>query len=226
MNYIFESEGKSRAEAEKMVFDILGLGSDDLTFKTVNSGMGLLGLVSRKPVVVRAVPNHQIAPEIYIKAVLITLIKKMGFSIVVNSVGERDGNIYIEMDSPDSGIIIGKQGKTLDAIQFLINLLIEQKLRHGRRIMLDISGYRDRREKRLTRLARMIADKVSKSNQSVALDYMNPYERRIIHLALEEDARVYTKSEGNGLYKRVRVIPSDSIGNYAEEAEPEFEDEF
>jgi spoIIIJ-associated protein len=150
----------------------------------------------------------------------------MGFSIVVNSVGERDGNIYIEMDSPDSGIIIGKQGKTLDAIQFLINLLIEQKLRHGRRIMLDISGYRDRREKRLTRLARMIADKVSKSNQSVALDYMNPYERRIIHLALEEDARVYTKSEGNGLYKRVRVIPSDSIGNYAEEAEPEFEDEF
>lgn len=208
MNYIYETEGKNRQEAEKKALDILNISPDDVTFEPVNSSSGILGLVSRKPVVLRVFADKKELPiETIIKGVLLTIVKKMDIIADVVATGEMDGNLYIELSSDDSGILIGKHGRTLDALQFLLNLLIDSKLRNGRRIMVDVESYRAKRQQSLTRLAKGVAEKVHRSQQSVLLEYMNPYERRIIHLALETDEHVFTESDGNGVYKRVRIIP-------------------
>lgn len=211
MNYIYEAEGKNKAEAEKKALDVLGLKEEDVTFRTPeNSRSGLLGIVSRKPVTVQVVPNESVPFEAVIRGVVLTLIEKMGIECSIETIGEMDGNILVEVSSEDSGILIGKQGRTMDSLQFLVNLLLDSKYKNGKRIMLDIANYREKRQRRLSRMAKTVADKVFKSKRSVALEYMNPYERRIVHLALEEDDRVFTRSDGNGVYKRVRILPAAS----------------
>lgn len=226
MNYIFESEGKSKAEAEEKALQTLGLQASDVTFKPVGPGKGILGLVSRKPTVLRAYPLENTPLDPIIKGTAITVIKKMGFEAEVKSVVHEEENIIVDIASPDSGILIGKRGRTLDALQFIVNLLVHSRLRNSKRIMLDIEGYRDRRQKALTRLAKSVADRVARSGQSVLLEYMNPYERRIIHLSLEEDERVTTRSDGNGLYKRVRVLPAGGdFEDYVDDEEPPYRDD-
>ena len=130
---------------------------------------------------------------------------------------DTDENYIVHIESEDSGILIGRQGKTLDALQFLLNLLVTPELQKRKRILVDVARYRERRKKKLTKLARSVGDRVAKSGRSVLLESMNPYERRIVHLTLEEDDRVTTRSEGNGLYKRVRVVILRTDGDDVEE---------
>ena len=227
MNYIYEAEGKNKAEAEKKVLETLGLGEGDIALKTdKNTGGGILGMVSRKPVVVRAYiegDGENIPVETIIKGVVLTLIAKMGIEAEVVNVGELEGNIYVELASEDSGILIGKQGRTVDALQFLLNLLIDSRSRNGRRIMIDIANYREKRQRRLSRMAKSIADKVARTRRSVALEYMNPYERRIVHISLEDDDRVFTRSDGNGLYQRVRILPAGGPGGSEESDQMDYD---
>lgn len=230
MNYIYESEGKNRAEAEKRALDFLHLDPSSVTLKPASSRKGILGLVSKKPVIIRVYPNDDtISLDTLITGVLLTLIKKMGMQAEVERISEIDSNITVELSSEDSKLLIGKQGRTLDALQFVLNLMIDTKVRKGKRIMVDVAQYRSRRHKRLVKLAKAVADRVNKMKKPVLLEYMNPYDRRIIHLALEEDNRVFTKSDGNGVYKRVRVIPqsksqevNESEGEFYEEAEDDY----
>ena len=217
MNYIYEAEGKTKQDAEKKALEVLGVSADQVSFKTVTSGKGFLGIVNKKPAVVRAYVKLDSVPvEVIVRGVVLTVIKKMGLDAEIEAIGELDGNIYISLHSDDSGILIGKQGRTLDALQFLVTLMIDSKYRQGKRIMIDVASYRERRQQRLSRLARAVADRVHKTRQSVLLESMNPYERRIVHLALEHDERVYTKSDGNGVYKRVRIIPMSERPEVAE----------
>jgi len=151
----------------------------------------------------------------------------MGIEAEVVGMGDVDGKIYIELASPESGILIGKRGATLDALQFLLNLMVDPKIRHGRKIILDIESYRDKREMSLVRLSRSIASGVAKTGKSRLLEPMNPYERRIIHMALQKDEKVFTRSEGNGTYKRVRVISAKDRHKYKdlETKNPELPDD-
>lgn len=208
--YLFEQEGKTRADAETRALEILGVDAADVEFEELSTGTrGLMRLVKREPVVVRVRAVADLEPEIHAKGVLMTVIAKLGIDANILQVGERDENLYVEIGSEDSGFLIGKHGRTLDAIQFLVNLIVNTRTRSGRRIMVDVEQYRERRERSLKRLASRMAERVAKSSRPILLNYMNPYERRIIHLALEEDSRVYTESDGNGVYKRVRVIPTE-----------------
>lgn len=207
-NYIFEAEGKSKSEAEEITLKTLRLSEKDVKFEVVESGRGgFLGLTQKKPAVVRAYPAHEQIPlEKIAHGMLITLLKKMGIQAEVVGMGDIDGKLYIELSSKDSGIIIGKRGTTLDAIQFLLNIMIDPKIKGNRKIVVDIESYRDKRELALVRLGKSIANAVAKTGRSRLLEPMNPYERRIIHLALQKDERVFTRSEGNGTFKRVRII--------------------
>lgn len=216
LGYIFESEGKSVAEAEASVLQLLRLKEEDLRFEVLESGKGgFLGITQKKPALVRAfVSSKDIPAEKIIHGVAITLLKKMGIAAEVVGMGDVDGKIYIELASQESGIIIGRRGNTLDALQFLLNLMIDSKIRHGRKIVLDIESYRDKREMSLVRLAKSMASSVAKSGKSRLLEPMNPYERRIIHMALQKDGRVFTLSDGNGTYKRVRIIPMKDKHKY------------
>lgn len=214
MNYLLEVEAKNKSEAQKTAEELLGVSAD--LFDVENESSGLLGLVSRKPSVFRVSEKADIPDEAKIRGVVLTIIDKMGIYADVTGFDDKDENYVVQLESEDSGILIGRQGRTLDALQFVVNLLISSELKNKKRILVDVAEYRERRKKKLHKIAQSVAQKVGKSGRSVLLESMNPYERRIVHLALEEDSRVTTRSEGNGLYKRVRVVAirNDSGDDY------------
>ena len=133
------------------------------------------------------------------------VIERMGYSGKVSVLFREDHKIGIKIDSEYSSILIGKKGKNLDALQLLANIYAGRQGREDMRIILDSENYRIRREESLVRLAYTVADRVRESRTSILLEPMNPFDRRLIHTTLNDIADIETKSEGEGLYKQVRV---------------------
>ena len=170
-------------------------------------GGGFLGIGSKTPSVFTI---HTIAEKTpanaVIRGVVMMLTSRLGFDVKVVSVElKEDDKLYVTMESDKAGHIIGKRGKTLESLQFLVNLLVQQFTGEPPKILLDIENYRERRAKYLTDIAQKMANMVAKYGKSRLLEPLNPFERRLIHVALQEDERVETESEGVGVYKRVRI---------------------
>jgi spoIIIJ-associated protein len=134
------------------------------------------------------------------------LIQKMGYQATVSVLFREDQKIGLKIDSESSSILIGKKGKNLDSLQLLANIFATKLGKEDMRVILDSENYRIRREESLVRLAYSVADKVRESRSSILLEPMNPFERRLIHTTLNDISDVETKSEGEGLYKQVRVL--------------------
>ena len=130
----------------------------------------------------------------------------MGYECKVNINFRKDLKLGFDIDSPNSSIIIGRKGKNLDAIQLLANVYAA-KLDEDYKIIIDSEDYRMRHEEYIVRNAFKNAEYVRKTGKSKLLEPMNPFERRLIHTALNDFNGVETKSEGDGLYKQVRIIP-------------------
>ncbi len=124
--------------------------------------------------------------------------------ISVQTIEETD-KLYVEIISDSAGIIIGKRGKTLEALQLITNIIVNKDKDKWIKVILDIENYRDKRENTLTDLAVKVASKVKKTGKFQILEPMNPFERRIIHMALQNDPRIFTKSEGAGNLKKVKI---------------------
>jgi len=133
------------------------------------------------------------------------LIERMGYSGKVSILFRDKHKLGLKIDSEHSSILIGKKGKNLDALQLLINIYAGRLGREDMRIILDTENYRIRREETLVRLAYNVAEKVRESRGSILLEPMNPFDRWLIHTTLNDISDVETKSEGDGLYKQVRV---------------------
>ena len=131
----------------------------------------------------------------------------MGEVTIVSSIDE-EGALTIEMSGDNMGILIGKRGQTLDSLQYLTNRVANKSQDGYVRVKLDTEDYRKRRKQTLENLAKNIAYKVKRSRKPISLEPMNPYERRIIHSALQADDRVSTHSEGEEPYRRVVVTPN------------------
>ena len=134
------------------------------------------------------------------------VIERMGYDVKVNITYREDKKIGIKLESTSSSILIGRKGKNLDALQLLANIYAGRLGHEEKRIILDTENYRIRREESLVRLAYTTADKVRSSRNSILLEPMNPFERRLIHTTLNDIPDVETKSDGDGLYKQVRVF--------------------
>lgn len=134
------------------------------------------------------------------------LIERMGYSGNVTVLFREDKKIGLKIDSEHSSIIIGKKGKNLDAIQLLANIYAGRLDQEDMRVILDIENYRIRREEALVRLAYTVADRVRENRASMLLEPMNPFDRRLIHTTLNDISDVETKSEGEGLFKQIRVF--------------------
>ena len=134
------------------------------------------------------------------------LIEKMGYEVAVEIMFREDKKIGIKLTSSSSSILIGRKGKNLDALQLIVNVYAGHLGREDVRVILDTENYRIRREESLVRLAYVTADKVRQKKTSMLLEPMNPFERRLIHTTLNDISDVETKSEGEGLYKQVRVL--------------------
>jgi len=119
---------------------------------------------------------------------------------------EESRYMNIDVAGDQMGIIIGKRGQTIDSLQYLVSLVVNKESNEYIRVKVDTENYRERRKKTLEELAKNIAFKVKKTKRSVSLEPMNPYERRIIHSALQNDKYVYTKSEGEDPYRHVIVL--------------------
>ena len=118
---------------------------------------------------------------------------------------EEESTIEIELEGEDMGILIGKRGQTLDSLQYLVSLVVNKKSNSYVKVKLDTENYRERRKETLENLAKNIAFKVKRTKRPVTLEPMNPYERRIIHSALQYDKFVETHSEGEEPYRKVVV---------------------
>ena len=120
-------------------------------------------------------------------------------------INKNDGSVTFKLHGDDMGILIGKHGQTLDSLQYLTNLVANKNSSERVRVIIDVEDYRDRRIETLTRLANRLADKVKRTGERVALEPMNPHERKIIHMALQGDRRVTTLSEGDDPYRHVVI---------------------
>lgn len=134
------------------------------------------------------------------------VIQKMGYEVKVEIMFREERKIGIKLQSESSSILIGRKGKNLDALQLLMNVYAGHLGREDIRVILDTENYRIRREETLVRLAYTTADKVRSYRKSILLEPMNPFERRLIHTTLNDIPDIETKSEGDGLYKQVRVL--------------------
>ena len=134
--------------------------------------------------------------------------KAMDMEVELKTEIDQDGALCVDMSGEHMGILIGKRGQTLDSLQYLANRVANKHQEGYVRVKLDTENYRARREETLRHLAKNIAHKVKRNRRPVALEPMNPYERRIIHSALQADDRVSTHSEGEEPYRRVVVTPN------------------
>jgi spoIIIJ-associated protein len=113
--------------------------------------------------------------------------------------------LNIEISGEDMGVLIGKRGQTLDSLQYLVSLVVNKGTKEYIRVKVDTENYRERRNKTLENLAKNMAFKVKRTRRSVTLEPMNPYERRVIHSALQNDSYVTTHSEGEEPYRKVVI---------------------
>ena len=125
--------------------------------------------------------------------------------IIDSSYDDIDKVLNIDLKGPEMGIIIGKRGQTLDSLQYLVNLAVNRKSGDYVRVKIDTEDYRRRRKETLENLAKNVAYRVKRTKKAVSLEAMNPYERRIIHFALQNDSYVSTHSEGEEPYRHVVV---------------------
>lgn len=130
----------------------------------------------------------------------------MGMKVSMETViDEKEGEMQVMLEGDDMGILIGKRGQTLDSLQYLVSLVVNKETEGYLRVKLDTENYRERRKDTLETLARNISYKVKRTKRPVSLEPMNPYERRIIHSALQNDRYVVTRSEGEDPYRHVVI---------------------
>ncbi|MEL3907080.1 MAG: protein jag [Treponema sp.] len=221
---IYEFEGKTEREAIDKAIAELGLESDQFDVEIVEIQKNSLfkkgyakirvhldgGNVpapvkpeaSRESVLAQGADSEK---ETELLTFIKGLIQAMGYTARPEILSREDQKLLIRLSSEDSAILIGKKGKNLDALQLVANVYAG-KIGISERVMLDCESYRIRREETLVRLAYTTADQVVMNKTSVLLEPMNPYERRLIHSTLSDIHDVDTKSEGEGLYKQVRVL--------------------
>ena len=203
-----EFKGKTVEEAVTAASVEFGIPSSELEYEVVEKGSnGFLG-IGAKPAVIKA---RKIEKSLNIvdktREYLITLFKAMDIETEISiDFDEVSNNMNINLEGPEMGILIGKRGQTLDALQYLIHLFVNKESEVHIHVKLDTENYRARRKDTLENLAKNIAFKVKRSRRSVTLEPMNSYERRIIHSALQNDKYVATRSEGDEPYRKVVVF--------------------
>lgn len=182
----------------------LGVTSDQLEYEVVNEGStGFLGFGS-KPAVIKA--RKKFSPEDGVKDFLNRVFKAMDMEVEIHAQYDAENSVVsVELKGSEMGVLIGKRGQTLDSLQYLTNLAVNKKAENYVKVKLDTEDYRKRRRETLENLARNISYKVKRTKRPVSLEPMNPFERRVIHSALQNDRFVSTHSEGEEPYRHVVV---------------------
>ncbi|MBP2072110.1 MULTISPECIES: RNA-binding cell elongation regulator Jag/EloR [Thermoanaerobacterium] len=196
--------GKTVEEAINAGLIELGISRDMVDIEVIDEGSkGFLGLLG-KQAIVKIIVKDVVKENV--KKFLDGIIKLIGIDVEYD-IDEKDNSILVNLKGNEVGLLIGYRGETLDSLQYLTSLVANKKNIEGihKRILLDAENYRAKREKILINLANKIAKKVKQENRSITLEPMNANERRIIHLALQDDPDIETFSEGEEPNRRVTI---------------------
>lgn len=182
----------------------LGTTSDRIEYEVVEKGSsGILG-IGRKDAVIKV--RKKYSPEDDAREFLENVFKAMKLEVeIIIDKDEESNTLNIDLKGEDMGVLIGKRGQTLDSLQYLTNLAVNRRAENFVKVKVDTEDYRKRRRETLENLARNIAYKVKRTKRPVALEPMNPFERRVIHSTLQNDKFVTTHSEGEEPYRHVVV---------------------
>ena len=210
----YEFEGKTTEEAIQIASRELSIPEEELHIDIIEPGSGgIFGLVgSRKAKIKVTLPKDEQAEKenedgLHLaKEALENILVRIPVEASVRAEA-TDGKIILEIEGDKSGLLIGRKGKTLDALQFIVNKIVNKAMEKKINVVVDAENYRKRRRESLIQMALKIADKAKRIKKPVATNPLNPHDRRIIHLALKEDDELDTKSRGEGLLKKVVVIP-------------------
>lgn len=204
-----EFEGKSTEEAIENACAHFQVSPEQLEIEIISVGShGIFGLGGRKAKIRAALQEE--SEELLLtsaREILEKLLERMRENATVRAQQEED-RISLSIDTDDAGLLIGKQGQTLDALQYLVTKMVAKKSRRKVRIAIDVEAYRARHNEALANLALKYGEKVRRSGKPITLNPMNPYDRRIVHMALQGDKDLKTTSRGEGLYKKVVISPA------------------
>jgi spoIIIJ-associated protein len=211
----FEFEGKTTEEAIENACRQLNLSKDEMDIEIIEPGSaGIFGLVGgRKAMVKVSTTSEQPEPveetnglTIAKEALenILTLIPMEGTTV---NAEQADGTIFLTINGDKSGLLIGRKGRTLDALQFIVNKIVSKTLEKRIKVVIDSENYRQRRRDSLIQMALRMGDKAKSIRKPVITNLLNPYDRRIIHLALKDDGALDTKSRGEGILKKILIIP-------------------
>jgi spoIIIJ-associated protein len=215
-----EFEGKTTEEAIEQACTHFQLPPESLDIEIISVGSpGLFGIGGRKAKVRVVLSRDEeegegegegeadtdLLPQA--QDLLERILELMGEKAKVLGRFDEEDRLSLGIDAEDPGLLIGKQGQTLEALQYLLTKMIAKKARRKVRVFIDIESYRARHQEALTQLAIKSGEKAKKSGKPITLNPMNPHDRRIVHLALQGDKEVKTMSRGEGLYKKVVVYP-------------------
>ena len=201
-----EFSAKTVTDAVTAACQQFSVTSEKLEIEVVDEGKaGILGF-GAKPAIIKARVKATLLDNV--KIFLNDVFAAMNIEVVVNvDYNEEEKNMNIDLVGEDMGMLIGKRGQTLDSLQYLVSLVVNKETEEYIRVKVDTENYRERRKATLENLAKNMAHKVKRIRRSVSLEPMNPYERRIIHAALQDDKYVTTHSEGDEPYRRVVITP-------------------
>jgi spoIIIJ-associated protein len=217
-----ETEGKTTEEAIQRACEELGVSLEDLEVEVLSNGSsGFLGL-GVKNAKIRATVKEKSAPRISevrpprapsdpqaaetAKKTLQDILRLLEVEATVEQ-KEDSERIILNIKGDGSGLLIGRKGQTLDAIEYLINKIVHKDAEDKKRIVVDTENYRLRREDSLVQLAQRLAEKAKRLGRPVTISPMSAHDRRIIHLALQDDKTLRTWSTGSGLYRKVIISP-------------------
>lgn len=199
-----EKKGKNVEEAIRAALDELGCEIEDVSIEVVEeASKRLLGFMGNKPAVVKVSMREK--PELEAQKIVEDLLRKMKIDYQIDRVEWENGTTRINIVGKDMGLLIGRKGETLNALQFIAGLMINRKREEKVRIVLDVEDYRKKREQSLEALALRLSEKVKQTQKNVIMRPMSSQERRIVHTVLQEDPELVTYSMGDEPNRKVVI---------------------
>lgn len=214
MHQYIEVEEDTTEEALESALKELGVNREQVSVRVIHEPTkGILGL-GAKLAKIRVTLKEDISstPE----AVLHEILSHMGLDAEVES-QIINGSVHLTVSSDNPGILIGKHGQTLNAVEYLLNCILNRSSLVKKKVFVDAEGYRERREQMLTDLASRAAEKVKQTHQEIVLDPMPPRDRRIIHVTLQSDEHIRTYSRGEGMMRRVAITTRERYESNSEQ---------
>lgn len=199
-------KGKNVDEAVSAALAVLGIEKEKAKINVIAEGKpGVMGILGGEEAEVEVKAQGSATEEA--ASVLQNILDKMGLLAIAESAGEGEEQIRLSVKGEDMGRIIGKEGVMLKALEVVVGAIVRKSTGQMLRIHIDAGGYMEKREKALQRLAGEVAEEVEKTGQEKTLPYMEPADRRVIHLYLSENAKVKSYSVGEGKDRRMVIAP-------------------